>query len=193
MGERAVSTPPKRRVLLINRSFQYRQMATLAGVQVLVTVLFGVLMYLFLDSEIKAGLASAHAAYRTLDAMLFPIVLALCLVNVFVSVLLVAWSVLHQTHKIAGPLYRFETALRELSRGNLEPLTKIRDDDQLAGISEGLSAAVHAVAAELTAVRRRVHDLDEAMETGEDRESLARRVDELAEVLERFEKGTRGA
>lgn len=191
MGDRAVSSPPKRRVLLINRSFQYRQMATLAGVQVAVTVLFGVLMYLFLDSEIEAGLASAHAAYRTLDAMLFPIVLALCLVNVLVSVLLVSWSVLRQTHKIAGPLYRFETALRELERGNLAPLTKIREDDQLAGISESLSAAVQAVATELTAVRQRVHALDEAMETGEDRESLARRVDELAEVLERFEKGRR--
>jgi TRAP-type uncharacterized transport system fused permease subunit len=43
--------------------------------------------------------------------------------------LLLAWLVMRYTHRIAGPLYKFETILEQMSRGVLDPQVRLRNTD----------------------------------------------------------------
>ena len=56
--------------------------------------------------------------------------------------LLLSWLVMHHTHKIAGPIYKFESILEDMSRGVLNTDIHLRknDDGQLAAPA---NCAVH--------------------------------------------------
>ena len=57
--------------------------------------------------------------------------------------ILAGWEVLLQlTHRIAGPLFRFEETLEELSKGDVSRRVHLRDSDQLENIQPKMNKAL---------------------------------------------------
>ncbi len=129
----------KRKIKLINRRFQLQLMAKFILLNSLILSLFGILIYIFFKSEINANLASAHTAYTDMSQMILPIVLTLSILNIIVTAIVIASMILLWSHKIAGPLYRLNVAAQEVAKGNLAPLSRFRDTDQLQELSSSFS------------------------------------------------------
>ncbi len=145
---------PKRRIILIDTRFQLRLAGGFILLQLLLTGLFAIALYVFMDSELKAGLASAHAAYRSLDQMLFPLVLVLAGFNLALSTSLVTGFVVLLSHRIAGPLYRFRRTMEDLAGRRLDDLNSLRPEDQLGALSEPTRQALATVRSDLDALRQ---------------------------------------
>jgi len=62
-----MSTRDKRSTVLINKQFQIGQVAKFIAVHILALVIFGSLIYLFLDSELDSNLASGGNTYNRLE------------------------------------------------------------------------------------------------------------------------------
>jgi methyl-accepting chemotaxis protein len=131
-----------RRIVLIEPRFQLKLAGWFVLVQVLLTGIFAVGLYLFLRSEIQAGLASAHSAYRTMGQMLMPIVLVLAAFSLTISTICVLVFVTFLSHKIAGPVFRFKTIIDDLAARRIPSHTQIRPNDQLQDLSKSLTLAV---------------------------------------------------
>ncbi|MBK9796711.1 MAG: hypothetical protein IPP58_09470 [Holophagaceae bacterium] len=142
-----------RRIVLIDTRFQLGMAGAFILLQLLLTGLFAVALYLFMDSELKAGLASAHAAYRSLDQMLLPLVLVLAGFNLALSTALVTGFVVILSHRIAGPLHRFRIVMEELAERRLPEDARIRPKDQLGVLSESTGRALDTLQADLTTLR----------------------------------------
>jgi len=127
-----------RRIKLINRDFQVKLMSRFILMNAVILAVFGAVLYLFLSAEVGSNLQSAHVAYRTVGAMLFPIVLTLSLLSFVVLSVTSILVVLYASHRVAGPIYRFHQALRDLGQRNLKTMTRIREDDQLAEVASAL-------------------------------------------------------
>lgn len=177
--------PERRRVVLIDRKFQFRQIAGFAGLTALVMVLFGGLVWVFLRSEIDANLSSAHVSFRTFREMLLPIVLSLSVLNILLAAAFGAVFVLYTSHKIAGPLFRFKAVLDEMSGRNLVPATRIRDDDQLHEVCESLERLVMVSKSDWREVRRLASEAKGATAAGNDAD-LLRRLSEIEELSARY-------
>lgn len=176
-------TPGKhRRIILIDTRFQLRLAGAFVLVQVLLTSLFGFGLYLFLDSELQTGLASAHASYRSLEQMLLPIVLVLAAFNLALSAALVTGFVVLLSHRIAGPLFRFRTILEDLGSRRLAGHTTLRPDDQLGEISTTLGLALGTLASDLASLKATAADLRQASSPHQD-PALDEALDQLDRVL----------
>lgn len=141
-----------RRIVLIDPRYQLRMAGSFLAVQLLLTALFAGGLYLFLDSELNATLASAHAQARSLDRMLLPIVAVLSGFSLVLSTLLVGVFVVLLSHRLAGPLFRFRTALEQLAARELHPLSRIRPEDQLGELAQSLHGAVETVSGDMEAL-----------------------------------------
>ena len=155
----------QRRIVLIDHRFQLRMAAAFIALQVLLTALFAFGLYLFMDSEIHADLASAHASYQSLSQMLLPIVVVLAVFSVTLSIILVTVFVVRISHKVAGPMYRFRTVLEALAQRRIDPMTRIRPDDQLAELAISLDKALGSVKTDVqllqqAALRLQAHNSD---------------------------------
>jgi hypothetical protein len=129
---------PQRKIKLINRDFQVGLMVKFFATNAGILTVFGGILFLFLRGEVESNLHSAHVTYKTVGAMLFPIILTSSLLILAILSVTTIYVILHASHRIAGPMYRFNQALVEMGGRNLKAMTKIRENDQLAEISVSL-------------------------------------------------------
>lgn len=165
----------KRRIVLIDHRFQLRMAAAFIALQVLLTAVFAFGLYLFMDSEIHADLASAHASSLSLSRMLLPIVAILSVFSVILSVVLSTIFVVLLSHKIAGPMYRFRTVLEALAQRRFDTMTRIRPDDQLGELAVTLDKAVVTLKTDVEALQQSFARMRECQARG-DREALAAEI-----------------
>ncbi|MDD2700923.1 MAG: hypothetical protein PHH36_06750 [Sideroxydans sp.] len=157
----------QRRIVLIDHRFQLRMAAAFIALQVLLTALFAFGLYLFMDSEIHADLASAHASYQSLSQMLLPIVVVLAVFSVTLSIILVTVFVVRISHKVAGPMYRFRTVLEALAQRRIDPMTRIRPDDQLGELAASLDKALGSVQTDVQLLQQTARRLQENNSKGD--------------------------
>jgi nitrogen fixation/metabolism regulation signal transduction histidine kinase len=181
-----MTTHDKRSIVLINKQFQIGQVAKFIAVHILALLIFGALIYLFLDSELDANLASAHVTYKNIRQMILPIVLTLSLLNILFSALLITFFVLYASHKIAGPLYRFKAAIDEVSHRNLRPGTDVRQGDQLHELASYLKCMIETLSEDLVTFRNKLKELKTSIAQQGEEEDLLGHVAEMEGIIDQY-------
>ncbi|MEQ1767117.1 MAG: hypothetical protein ABL859_06775 [Methylotenera sp.] len=180
----------KRRIILIDNRFQLRMAAAFIALQILLTGLFATGLYLFMDSEVHAGLSSAHASYQSLSQMLLPIVSILAIFSVTLSIVLTTVFVILISHKIAGPVYRFNAVLESLSQRRLETATKIRPGDQFGELANTLEKAVNVISSDVTTVKSLLEKLRVSQTLG-DAHAVESEIKQIEIIVNQWKKNER--
>jgi methyl-accepting chemotaxis protein len=176
----------RRKTVMIDRRFQFRQVASYIVLNTAIMLAFGGLLYLFLNSEVEANLFSAHIRYKTMKEMLFPIVLTLSLLNVVVSSVFVAVFVLYASHRIAGPMHRLKAVLDEAAKGRLGSLDSIRDGDQLGDVFASVRTLTGRVGRDLAEMKAGFAEIRAAVEPDASPE-LLRRIEKVETIVARYQ------
>jgi len=131
-----------RKKFFISRSFQLRMIVQFILIIIIGGILLGLELYIFADNELETKLFQAHMRIlRTIDILLPTIVLTLVSVFILVSFITV-YLVLYLSHKIAGPLYKFENVTKEIGNGNLKVNIKLRKNDELIRLQNAFESMV---------------------------------------------------
>jgi ABC-type multidrug transport system fused ATPase/permease subunit len=178
--------PSRRRIKLINRDFQIGLMIKFFLANAAILALFGAILFLFLRGEVESNLRSAHVTYKTVGAMLFPIILTLSLLILAILSVTTVYVILHASHRIAGPMYRFNQVLTEMQGRNLKAMTKIRTDDQLAEISASLERVRDLWAGDVGRLRKLVDDLRAALPMDTPGDDARRKLADMQFVLDSY-------
>ena len=130
---------PKRRTVFISRRFQagfsVKFLLLIVAESLLAIALF---IYLSSGTFITGYSGTDIVVARTGDYFL-PTVLLANLVVIGATAAAGFAIMLYTSHKIAGPLYRFEKSLEEIGNGNLAHRFTLRTDDQLGELAEKLN------------------------------------------------------
>lgn len=175
-----------RQIILINRSFQFKLIIKFILVNLLVMVLFGISLYFFLNSELDSNLRSAHVTYKNLKEMLLPIILTLSVLNILVSSIIISIFVMYASHKIAGPMYRFNAALNDICEKNLNTFASVREGDQLYECSDSLKKLISMLTADISAMKGKVDDLKGLSGKSGAGDALSEKIMELEKLLEQY-------
>lgn len=149
--------------LTVKREFQRWMLKQVLVAVVLSAVVAGVILYFYARQEVIGSFFDAHVKIRRVSELLLPVIAAGSAVSLVVGVVLA----LFLPQKIAGPIYRIEQGLREISVGDLTTTIKLRDDDTLQDLAETVNQTT-------AALRERVHEakvgcleLEQAIEAGD--------------------------
>jgi methyl-accepting chemotaxis protein len=129
----------KRRRIFINKTFQGRFILGAFAVILLSGLCSALLIYAITGGDLQAQSLSAHANIVNAGERLGMSIMIGNLVSILVAGAVAVVSVLYASHKIAGPLYRFETLCKEIGNGNLDGVTRLRDKDQLQELAEAFA------------------------------------------------------
>ena len=127
----------RRRKKVIKPKFQLQLAATTVVFLLLYSFVLGVAIFYPLASEYSATTDSLNKTQLAFTALkvhesLWPSLIIISIL-VFMGAVLVS-------HRIAGPLYRFEKTVEELSRGNFKLRTKLRKRDEFHEFADTLNA-----------------------------------------------------
>lgn len=120
----------RRRILIISK-LQWNMILAVTGLIIGVAVILATALFFIFKSKISFLSISEEAANQILLDSILPIVI--------IAVVLFAvsyWAVIHISHKIYGPLYRFGVYLKKLRNGEMTEELKFRKHDAVDGLKE---------------------------------------------------------
>lgn len=158
------ASPPtsfKRKIVFIKKGFQYQFILKYCLVVIIAMMLNSALVYLLTRDTITASYRYSQLSLeKTSDAIIPPLIGSN--LGIIIAVLIVViYVTLYVSHKIAGPLYRFEQDLKQVAEGNLGINFRLREDDQLRDFVSALNLAVGGVAERVKSIQGQVDRLRE--------------------------------
>jgi methyl-accepting chemotaxis protein len=179
-------TKSKRRIIMINRKFQIKLIFKLILVNIILMVGFSIIMYAFFNSEIETQLSRAHITFKNVQNMLLPIIVIMSILNVIVASLIISIFVMFASFRIAGPLYRFNEALKQLGKKNLKPITKLRANDQLYECSKILKSTIDILANDMKSIKKNISNLNNKIEKKATIKDLKPYIDKLNKIIDQY-------
>jgi methyl-accepting chemotaxis protein len=131
-----------RRNLFIQKRFQSRFILGAFVVILLAGLSSALLVYWLGTDDLRAQSLSAHANLAEASDRLGLSIAIGNVVSILVAGAVAVISVLYASHKIAGPLYRFEKLCEEIGDGNLNCAINLRAKDQLHALADAFAAMV---------------------------------------------------
>lgn len=130
MSEATVRKYDRRKRYLINRKFQLNFIAIFIGLIIIGSIFSLFLVYYLSSDTITATVENFHPTFQKTSQVLLPAFIYTNLITISVISLAAFIIILYKSHKIAGPIYRFEKDLAEIDKGNLSLNFSLRKNDQ---------------------------------------------------------------
>lgn len=149
----------RRRNYFINKDFQVGFTIKFLIVIVIESILaIGLFMYLSRGTLTTGFIGSDFRIARTSEFFLPTLLVSNLIIIVITAVIGIA-VLIYMSHRIAGPLYRFEKILDEMGRGDLTQRFQLRDNDQLSELSESITGLTTAMNNRISDIKLRTHEL----------------------------------
>jgi methyl-accepting chemotaxis protein len=121
----------KRSNIFINKAIQARFIVGVFLLILLSGLCSALLVFWITGGDLEAQSQTAHANIANAWDRLWLSILIGNVVSMVIAGAIAIYVVLYATHKIVGPLYRFEKICEQVGEGNLDGLISLREKDQL--------------------------------------------------------------
>lgn len=179
----------KRRNYFINRGFQTEFILKFCGLVALSSVVFGVILYTLSSRTLTTTFENSRLVVKSTADYILPAILFGGTIVALVTALAASIVVMLMTHRVAGPIYRFEKYAQKVGNGELLPDLKIRKKDQFQNMvnafnnmTQGLSAGLLKV----VTVSEKLDGLIDKLSDGSNREMLLK--DDIKKVVSELKK-----
>lgn len=175
----------RRKQYIVDKKFQLKFIFKFCIIVIFVSVAVGLLIFYFTKGSTTVAIENTKVTVKETQDFILPVILTTVLSVGFFSALVVFFSTLFATHRIAGPIYRLSREVEKLKQGDLTRTFKIRSYDEFQELAENLSEMSLALRENYAALKRKTEDL----KTFQDKEALLNKMKDLERLLERFEVG----
>lgn len=158
-----------RNTVVINAGYQYRLAAFAVSAVILATNIL----------IIVGALAPRLVGFEFIITQKGSIVIAGVQLLLFISVWFIS---LRLAHRVAGPVFAFESALKRVERGDFTTNVTLRKKDEFKNLAGSINQAIDATNSKLLAAQQKVKFARSCSDPQEIQGALA----ELQEVLEEF-------
>lgn len=164
----------RRRNYLIKKTFQFKFIFAFAILLLIECALIvGFFVYVS-KGTITTGYVNSILKVES-SANFFLVSFLLISAIVFVGVVLASTAVLiFLSHRVAGPLYKFEKFLQSVESGNLTGRIVLRKTDQLAELKSAMNSLVVSLDKRLGLLKARVSELEAVLASPNSAETVAK-------------------
>lgn len=159
----------KRRNYFIKKEFQTKfilKFCILIGVACLV---MGILVYVLSAKTVTTSFENLRLVAKNTADYILPALVLSSLIAIFLVTLACIAVVLFISHRIAGPLYRFERSMEQIAGGDLTVETRLRQTDEIKVLAQSLNDLAEKLREVVVTSQRDIKRLDDELVTFERR------------------------
>lgn len=176
----------RRRNYFIKKRFQLSFIAGFIILLLLESLLIAAFLVNLSNNTITTGYAgSVLKVERTSDFFLtsftlgtFIVVGAMAISGMLIFIML--------SHRIAGPLYRFEKTVKDIEMGDLTTRISLRKKDEMVVLKEALNTLVDSMDRRMARIKKEIHEIRLFSAAKADPEMLGRKITALEEEVSHF-------
>lgn len=174
----------RRRQYLIKKKFQISFLARFIALLIIASILIAALFMYAASNTLTTGYANSILRIeRTTSFFFFSLVLIILIVAIGIGLAGLALFTL-LSHRIAGPLYRFEKALKEIELGDLTARINLRKSDQLTEIKEAFNSLTHSLDGRLGKIKAGISEIERVLTVSNDPQAAAKILEILKHLKE---------
>ena len=144
----------KRRQFFINRKFQTGFILKFIGVLIFGAVLSVGVTMLTTRPTLTSSFEGSKLVIEKTSLAILPSVIFTSIITTLVVGIIVIVVTLLVSHKIAGPMFRFEKDLEDIAQGNLQKHIQTRKGDQFGNVALNLNSMVLGLNKKVSEVQR---------------------------------------
>jgi len=129
----------KRRQYFVQKNFQFKFILKFCIVLLIGIIISIGLLYLFSMNTLTSSFEQSKLIIKNTASAILPSVFLSHLIALVLITLLAIVVTLLISHKLAGPLFRFQKELKEIGEGNLTQVIKLRKNDQITAMADSLN------------------------------------------------------
>ena len=174
----------RRRRYFIKKSFQTKFIIGFIGLLIVQAFLVVALFTSLASQTFTTGYQGARLVIDRTSSFFFINFLIMSAI-VGITVVLAGITVfIVLSHRIAGPLYKCEKMLHDMSTGNVSARMRLRKTDQLGEFENAFNMVLHAMDSRIGEVKRELEEAERLLSS----EGREKRLDELEEILKKIKE-----
>ncbi|RLF61683.1 MAG: hypothetical protein DRN37_00480 [Thermoplasmata archaeon] len=151
----------RRRKYFIKKDFQFKFVLKFCGVVLGGVLISTALLFFFSQNTLTSSFSHSRLVIKSTGSAILPAVIYTNLIVLGLISLAAVLVTLLVSHKIAGPLFRFEKELQDISAGNLRTKMSLRKQDQMVEVAESLNQMVEALHEKVMKIRDGIAEVKE--------------------------------
>lgn len=153
----------RRKNHFIKKGFQLNFSIRFMSLIIIEAVLLACLFWYLSLNTLTTSYQGSRLVIENTPSFFFPSMMYPGLIVIGVVGIIGLIGLIFISHKIAGPLYRFEKSLREISGGDLTHRVKLRKKDQLSDLTDTLNDFTSAIDKQMMDIKMSVKEMSKIM------------------------------
>lgn len=173
----------KRRQFFVQKDFQSKFILKFCMVLLTGIIISIGLLFLFSKNTLTSSFEQSRLVIKNTASAILPSVLLSHSIALLLITLLTIVVTLLISHKLAGPLFRFQKELKEIGDGDLSKVVKIRKKDQVKAIADSLNQMRANLQKKILDIKEEVEQIIESTSGQDIPPDLCKRLDHLNQKI----------
>jgi len=173
----------KRRQYFVQKDFQSKFILKFCMVLLTGIIISIGLLFLFSKNTLTSSFEQSRLVIKNTASAILPSVFLSHLIALVLITLLTIVVTLLVSHKLAGPLFRFQKELKEIGDGDLSKVVKIRKKDQVKAIADSLNQMRASLQKKILDIKEEVEQIIESTSGQDIPPDLSKRLDHLNQKI----------
>ena len=173
----------KRRQYFIQKDFQSKFILKFCMILLIGIIISIGLLFLFSKNSLTSSFDQSRLVIQNTADAILPGVFLSHLIALVIIILLTIVITLLISHKLAGPLFRFQKELNEIGNGDLSKVVKVRKKDQIKAMADSLNQMRANLQKKILDIKGEVEQIIESTAGKEIPPDLITRLDRLNQKI----------
>jgi len=173
----------RRRQYFIKKDFQFRFIIKFCLLILIGVVISTGLLLLLSQDTLTSSFSQSRLVIKNTALAILPAVMYTNLITLGLIILATIVVMLFISHKIAGPLFRFEKELREVGEGDLTKDIILRKKDQITDMADSLNKMSARLREKILAIQTEVECIIESASEQKSPERLTEELKSLHQMI----------
>lgn len=173
----------KRRQYFIQKDFQSKFILKFCIILLIGIIISVGLLFLFSKNSLTSSFEQSRLVIKNTADAILPNVFISHLIALVLIILLTIVTTLLVSHKLAGPLFRFEKELKEIGNGDLSKDVKVRKKDQIKAMADSLNQMRTNLQKKISDIKEEVEQIIESTAGKEIPPDLVKRLNQLNQKI----------
>ena len=179
----------RRKNYLIKKKFQLSLLFRLVLLIVLVSLLIVGLFMLISSNTLTTGYSNSMLRVENTPRFFFPALMLVALISAIGIAIIGAAIFISLSHRVAGPLHRFEKVLQDMEKGDFTSRMNLRKNDQLMEFKVALNLLIESLDGKIGSIKKSTLEMDELLSKKDDpllAAKLKSKLDDIKKELKGF-------
>ena len=156
----------RRKNFYINKRFQGEFIVKFCVLVLLGSLISAVIVYMMTSSTVTTVFENSKLTIKsTADFIMPAVLLASAIVFILVGLATIAIT-LFTSHRIAGPLYRIEKDINQVTSGKLTTVFHLREGDEIKPIAESLGLMTASLREKISEIKKNIEEIESSAVSG---------------------------